>query len=112
MLNPKIIYIQARLNKLSGLYLYIYAFICVYITIVIKEKRPSIWSWGWSGEGLENRAIRKTWKQEKLKLEVQNRKSCGNMNRLIKCTTLPVFASFQSSERMVLVWIVYLEIGL
>lgn len=34
------------------------------------------------------------------------------MNRLVRHTNLPVLASFQSSERIVLVWMVYLEIGL
>lgn len=34
------------------------------------------------------------------------------MNRLVRHPDLPVLASFQSSERIVLVWMVYLEIGL
>lgn len=42
----------------------------------------------------------------------RKKNSSQNMNRLIKQINSPVFASFQSSERIVFVWIVYLDIGL
>lgn len=75
MLSPEIIYIQARLNKFSSFYLYICAFICMCVTVVIKEKKDHQseqvrGSW----EGLEKEGIRKTWREEKLKLEGTKRK--------------------------------------
>lgn len=42
----------------------------------------------------------------------RKKNSSQNMDRLIKQMNSPVFASFQSSERIVFVWIVYLDIGL